>query len=123
MPQYLLIAAAAFSAVAALLAGLAVIAARRQTAGLGRAEAMELLRGEGDAIRSAADTGARALRQEIAAQLASNQQGSLQAVVSLSDSLLKQVDAFGARLEAANKTTETRIEGIGQKLNADIARM
>src|SRR5689334_12703079 len=123
MPDYLPLAATVFAALAALLAGLAFLAMRRQAGALGRAEIMELLRGEGDAIRAASETGARALRQEIGALLTQNQQASLQTVVSLSDSLLKQVDAFGARLETANKTTEARIDGIGQKLNADIERM
>jgi DNA recombination protein RmuC len=123
MPDYLPLAATVFAALAALLAGLALIAMRRQAGAPGRAEIMELLRGEGDAIRASSETGARALRQEIGALLTQNQQASLQAVVSLSDSLLKQVDAFGARLETANKTTEARIDGIGQKLNADIERM
>jgi DNA recombination protein RmuC len=123
MPATLLIAATACAALAALLAGLALFAVRRQAAALGRAETMELLRGEGDAIRAATEAGARALRQEIGALLAQNQQTSVTAVASLSDSLLKQVDAFGARLETANKTTEARIDGIGQKLNADIERM
>jgi DNA recombination protein RmuC len=44
-------------------------------------------------------------------------------MLKLSEQLLRQVDSFGQRLESSNKTTETRINDIGTKLNADIGRM
>jgi DNA recombination protein RmuC len=115
----------AMALIAASFAIINFLSARRAPAGmpLGRLEAMELLRFEGDAIRSAAEGNARALRQEIGQMLAANQREALNMEVQLSDSLLQRVDAFGARLEAANRITETRIDGIGEKLNADMAQM
>src|SRR6187200_1055095 len=77
---------------------------------LNRIDLVESLRLEGDAIRDAVDVNASSLRQELGQNLAQNQSGTIAAVAALSDSLLKQVDAFGARLESSNKTTETRID-------------
>ncbi|MCC6194190.1 MAG: DNA recombination protein RmuC [Burkholderiales bacterium] len=110
---------------AAGFAILAYLSARRsaETAALSRQEAAALLRLEGDAIRAAADIGSRYLRQELGATLMQNHEYAVRTVVQLSDSLVQRVDAFGARLEAANNTTAIRIDGIGQKLNADIAQM
>jgi DNA recombination protein RmuC len=125
MIEILLVLILMIAAVAALFAVLAFVAARRgpEIVPLSRVDAMELLRVEGDAIRNAGDLNARGLRQEVGQVLTQNQTGTIAAVATLSDSLLKQVDAFSARLEASNNTTEARIDGIGTKLNTDIEQM
>jgi DNA recombination protein RmuC len=125
MTEILLFAILVAALAAALFALLGFLAARRrrQDAPLGRREAMDLLRQEGEAIRGAGEANARGLRQELGQALAQNQNSTVGTVVQLADSLLKQVDAFGARLESSNKTTEARVDGIGAKLNADIALM
>jgi DNA recombination protein RmuC len=109
--------------VAATFAVLAFIFIRRAPAPLGRIDFSELLRFEGDAVRSAADSSTRALRLEIVQTLSHNQNAALDMILKLSDQLLKQVDSFGVRLEASNKITESRINEIGTKLNSDIAQM
>jgi DNA recombination protein RmuC len=93
------------------------------TVPLGASEATNLLRFEGDAIRSSVESSASRSRQEVGRILAENQRTALETVLKLSESLLKQVDTFGTRLEAANQTTEKRINGIGDKLNTDIEQM
>jgi hypothetical protein len=118
------IAILALAILAALFAMMAFSAARRgRREGLSRFDAIDLLRREGDAIRGAADSSASVLRQELVLMLSQNHESALKGVGQLSDSLLKQVDAFSARLDAANNTTAMRIDGIGAKLNADIAQM
>lgn len=111
--------------VAALFAVLAFFAQRRTSAAapLGRPEMMELLRVESDAARTSGEANARALREEIGRILTQNQSAAIDMVARLSDLLLQQVNTFGARLEASNMTTETRIDGIGEKLNRDIGEM
>jgi DNA recombination protein RmuC len=125
MTDIVLIATLVLALIAAGFSIAAFLASRRASASvpLGRLEAMELLRFEGDAIREAGDGNARALRQEIGQMLANSQRAALDTIATLSNSLLKQVDVFGARLEASNKTTEARIDGIGTKLNRDIEQM
>ncbi len=100
---------------AAVFALLALLAVRRgpAEAPLGRLEAGALLRQEGDAIRGAVDISASRLRQEVGQALTQSQSAAIGSVVQLSESLMKQVDAFGARLETVSRTTEARIEGIG----------
>lgn len=121
-------AAAAFAAVAC------VLMFRMRKDSLDRLAVAGLLRAEGDAIRSgmaasaenvraAVVVNARDLRQELGNTLAHHHGAALDVVTKLSDSLLKQVDAFGVRLEAANKLTEKRVDEIGVKLNADIGQM
>jgi DNA recombination protein RmuC len=125
MTDLLLLLVLATTLTAALFALLGYLAARRysnSTPG-GSIEFGSLLRSESEVMRTVMDANSQALRQEIIQALAQNQRSALEMVARLSDSLLKQVDAFGTRLEAANRTTESRIDGIGIKLNADIEQM
>ena len=118
------LATLALAFLAALLAGLAFLAARRAAVvPLGRREAVELLRLEGEATRAASEMQARSLRQEVGQMLAQNQRAALDIVMRLSDSLLKQVDGFGARLQVSNELTERRIDGIGEKLTTGMEQL
>lgn len=125
MPEVLLIAILAVTSAAALFAMLGFLAARRAAAEtpLGRLEAGALLRNESEVIRNAMEANSSRIRQELVQALSQNQRAALDMMVKLSDSLLKQVDAFGVRLENANQITEARIESIGVKLNTDIDEM
>ena len=109
--------------VAAAFAVFAFIFIRRAPAPLARMDVSELLRVEGDAVRAAAEVNTRTLRLEIGQTLSHNQSAALDMILKLSDQLLKQVDGFGVRLEASNKTTESRVNEIGTKLNSDIEQM
>jgi DNA recombination protein RmuC len=124
MIEWLLAAVLCASLVAAAGALLAYAAARRgRSEALGRLDAVELLRREGDAIRAANEQEVRALRQELSATLSQFQAGTTQSVGLLSGEILNQIKMFGERLEASNKTVEERVAGIGGKLNTDIAQM
>lgn len=124
MIEWPLAATLCASLVAAVGAFLAHAAARRGSReALGRLEAIELLRREGDAIRAANEQEVRALRQELTATLAQFQSGTTQAVGLLSGEILNHIKAFGERLELSNKTVEERVAGIGNKLNSDMAQM
>jgi DNA recombination protein RmuC len=125
MSDIALIAVLGFALVAAAFAVLNFFAVRRvaSTVPLNAAEAARLLRVEGDSIRASIEASASRSRQEMGRMLVESQRIALETVVKLSDSLLKQVDAFGARLESANQATEKRINDIGDKLNADIEQM
>lgn len=120
---YFPITTLALAFIAALFAIVAVIVIARRPLAMERAEVSELLRFEGDAIRAASDASARGLRQELLQALNQQQGAATNMMLKLSDQLLRQVDTFGQRLEATNKTTEARINDIGVKLNADIGRM
>jgi DNA recombination protein RmuC len=109
--------------IAAVFALLCLIFIRRAPTPLERIDVSELLRFEGEAIRAAADGNTRALRLELGQALSQNQSAALEMILKLSEQLLKQVDGFGARLEASNKLTESRITEIGSKLNSDIEQM
>jgi hypothetical protein len=121
--EYVAFATFVAAFIAAIFALLAFGFIRRVPKPLSRAEASELLRFEGDAIRTAAENNTRNLRQEIGQSLSQNQTVALDMILKLSEQLLKQVDAFGDRLEVSNKTTESRIGEIGAKLNSDIEQM
>jgi len=124
MSDMLLLGVLAAALVAAVFAVLAYRAARwGASRGSDQLALAQLLRGESDALRAAGDANARDLRQDMAQLLAHNQSGTVNAVGTLSDTLLKQVGAFGARLELSNQTTEKRINEIGERLNADIEKM
>jgi len=124
MSDMLLLGVFAAALVAAVFAVLAYRAARWSASrGSDQLALAQLLRGESDALRAAGDANARDLRQDMAQLLAHNQSGTVNAVGTLSDTLLKQVGAFGARLELSNQTTEKRINEIGERLNADIEKM
>ena len=124
MSDMLLLGVLAAALVAAFFAVLAYRAARWSASrGSDQLALAQLLRGESDALRAAGDANARDLRQDMAQLLAHNQSGTVNAVGTLSDTLLKQVGAFGARLELSNQTTEKRINEIGERLNADIEKM
>jgi DNA recombination protein RmuC len=120
---YFPIATLALASIAALFAIVAVIVVARRPLALERAEVSELLRFEGDAIRAASDAELRAVRQELLTTINQQQGAAATMMLKLSEQLLRQVDSFGQRLESSNKTTETRINDIGTKLNADIGRM
>lgn len=109
--------------IAAIFAIIALIVTLRIPAPLAKLDVSELLRLEGDAVRASAEANTRTLRLEIGQTLSQNHSTALNTILKLSDQLLKQVDAFGARLETSNKTTESRINEIGTKLNADINQM
>lgn len=109
--------------IAATFAVLGFIVIRRIPAPLSRNDVSELLRFEGDAVRAAAESNTRNLRLEIGQTLSQNQTAALDMILKLSEQLLKQVDAFGVRLEASNKMTESRVNEIGTKLNSDIEQM
>jgi DNA recombination protein RmuC len=114
---------------AVLFAALAFRTARRlelvaaSEAPLTRVEAIGLLREEGDRIRLSGEQQGSALRQELGGQLAQFQTGAVNAVGALSNEIMGRIREFGERLETSNKTVEGRVEGIGMKLNSDIARM
>ncbi|WP_398477115.1 DNA recombination protein RmuC [Tardiphaga sp.] len=120
---YFPIATLALAFIAALFAIVAVIVVARRPLALERAEVSELLRFEGDAIRAASDADIRAVRQELLQTMSQQQGAAADMMLKLEDRLLKQVDNFGQRLALSNQTTETRINDIGTKLNADIGRM
>jgi DNA recombination protein RmuC len=109
--------------VAAAFAVLGFFLIRRAPVPLARTDVSELLRVEGDAVRAAAETNTRTLRLEIGQTLSQNQSAALDIILKLSEQLLKQVDGFGVRLEASNKTTESRINEIGTNLNSEIEQM
>jgi len=116
--------ACVFTAVLAFLIHVAMRRDRqdRQEA-LSKFDALDLFRREGNAIRASIETSSGALRQEIFAILTRNHEAALTTVIQLSDSLIKRVDEFGNRLEAANNSAAARIDAIGLKLNSDIAQM
>ena len=109
--------------VAAVFSILGFIFILRAPASLDRMEFSELLRIEGDSVRAASENSTRTLPGEIGQTLTQNQTAALDMILKLSEQLLKQVDGFGVRLEASNKTTEVRINEIGKKLNSDIEQM
>jgi DNA recombination protein RmuC len=109
--------------IAAIFAIIAFIVILRTPTPLAKLDISELLRVEGDAVRAAAEGNTRTLRLEIGQTLSQNHSAAFNTIVTLSDQLLKQVDTFGGRLELSNKTTESRINEIGTKLNADIDQM
>ena len=123
MSEAIPVATLILALVAAVFAVAGFVLARRAPAPLGRMEVSELLRLEGDAVRAAAEAATRTLRLEIGQTLSQHHGSALDTILKLSKSLLDQVDSFGARLEASNKTTESRIDAIGTKLNADIEQM
>jgi len=125
MSEIAIIATLVLALIAAAFAVLNFFAVRKfsGTTPLSASDAIALLRFEGDAIRTSVEASASLSRLEVGRILAENQRTALEMVVKLSDSLLKQVDAFGTRLEATNQTTEKRINGIGEKLNIDIEQM
>ncbi len=120
---YIPVATLALAFIAALFAIVAVIVVARRPLALERSEVSELLRFEGDAIRAASDAEIRSVRQELLQTMNQQQGAAADMMLKLSERLLNQVDNFGQRLEATNKTTEARINDIGTKLNADIGRM
>lgn len=124
MLDILLFGIFAVACIGAMFAVLAYLTMRRNASEtINPLEMAQLLRREGDAIRAEDDANSRELRQEINQLLTHNQTGTMNAVGTLTDSLLRQVDAFGARLEQANQTTEKRINDIGERLNQDIEKM
>src|SRR3954452_6441141 len=110
MSEAIPLATLVLALVAAVFAVAGFMLARRAPAPLGRMEVSELLRLEGDAVRAAAEAATRTLRLEIGQTLSQNHGSALDTLLKLSKSLLDQVDSFGARLEASNKTTESRID-------------
>ena len=83
----------------------------------------QLLRNESDRSRQATDDQARALRQEIADNLRGFQETTLKVFRELGDSLGANVKDFGTGLDKGMKAIDERSEGIGSKLDRDIARM
>lgn len=123
MTEYVAFATFVAAFIAAIFALLAFGFIRRAPKPLSRAEIGELLRFEGDAVRTAGENNTRNLRQEIGLTLSQNQTAALDMILKLSTQLLTQVDAFGVRLEVSNRTTESRVSEIGAKLNSDIEQM
>jgi DNA recombination protein RmuC len=123
MIQFIPAATFVVALIVATFAVLNFIFIRRAPVPLARMDVSELLRFEGDAVRMAAESNTRTLRLEIGQTLSQNQSAALNMILKLSEQLLKQVDAFGVRLEASNKITESRINEIGTKLNSDIEQM
>ena len=124
MIEALLAAILVVAAVAAIFAILIHAAVRRgRGEALGKLDAMELLRREGDAIRTASDEQMRGVRLDMGAALTHAQANTVNAVGALSSAIEKQVESFGERLDDNNKATKARIEEIGTKLNDDLARM
>lgn len=83
----------------------------------------QLLRNESDRSRQATGDQARALRQEIADNLRGFQETTLKVFRELGDSLGANVKDFGTNLDKGIKAIDERSEGIGSKLDRDIARM
>jgi DNA recombination protein RmuC len=123
MAEFIAFATFVLALIAAAFAMLGFIFVRRAPVPLAKMDVSELLRFEGDAVRAATESSTRTLRLEIGQTLSQNHNTALDTILKLSKSLLDQVDSFGARLEASNKTTESRINEIGSKLNSDIEQM
>jgi DNA recombination protein RmuC len=123
MAEAIPVATFVLALIVAVYAVLGFLLARRAPVPLGRADVGDLLRAEGDAVRAAAESGTRTMRLEIGQTLSQNHSSALDTILKVSKSLLDQVDSFGARLETSNKTTESRINEIGSKLNSDIEQM
>lgn len=116
----------------AVLAGIAAVFAILAFLRAGRAEPSDeitsdqisqLLRNESDRSKQATDDQARALRQEIADNLRGFQETTLKVFRELGDSLGANVKDFGNSLDKGIKIIDERSEGIGSKLDRDIARM
>jgi DNA recombination protein RmuC len=108
---------------ATILAFLAYLAARRIPAPIAKADFIEMLRRESESLREASEANSWALRIEIGQVLSQNQIAALDVISKQSEQLIMQVDVFGTRLEAINRTTESRINEIGTKLNSDIEQL
>jgi DNA recombination protein RmuC len=123
MTEFVPAATFVLALVAAIFAFVGFVFVFRLPAPLARMDVSELLRVEGDFIRAAAETDIRTLRLEVGQKLTQSQTAAFDMILKLSDQLHKQIDGFEVRLETSNKTTESRIEEIGTKLNSDIEQM
>jgi hypothetical protein len=101
--------AVAIAAVFAILSFFSVRGARKEA--LNKVEAIELLRREGDAIRTAGEQQSRGLRLDVGNTLTQFQAATVSSVSALSGEIVKQVEALGERLESNNVTIKERIEG------------
>jgi len=125
MISWTVVAAALLAGIAALFAILAFIRLRtlKPRNEITPDQMSQLLRNESDRSRQVGDEQARALRQELAANLRGFQETTLKVFRELGDSLGADVKEFGNRLDKDVKTIDDRAAGIGSKLDQDIARM
>lgn len=109
------------SALFALLAYLTVRRTRNVDA-LTKIDAIQILRSETDNIKSSSDEHSRSLRKEINDTLVNFQESTVTAVGTLSVNINDRLRDFGTRLHDSANQIETRVEGIGIKLNNDLAQ-
>jgi DNA recombination protein RmuC len=83
----------------------------------------DVVRQEVDRTRSDADEKSRGLRQEVGENIRGFQDSTLLAFGQLSDQLGGKVGEFSKKLDDGLVANQDRIQGIGRKLDEDIARM
>jgi DNA recombination protein RmuC len=125
MPEWVLVVNVLIAGVSALFAILVFFQFSRMS-GAGsflQDQLSQILRGENDRARQAADDHARNLRQELNENLRGFQETTLKGFRELGDVLASQIREFGTRLAAGLKQIDERAAGIRTKLDADIAHM
>lgn len=90
---------------------------------LTKIDAIQILRAETDTLKAAGDDQSRKLRLEINENLSAFQTNTVNVVSSLSNNITDKIRDFGERLDRSTKQIDVRIEGIGEKLNVDLAQL
>lgn len=109
-----------------LLLGLFILAKLSRIAGsepLNRDVLGQLLRAESEVIRRSGDEQARGIRDELAERVRDFQENTTRTFSTLFEGVNTQIRSFGERLDTGIKAIELRTQGIGEKLDADIAQM
>ena len=90
---------------------------------LTKIDAIQIWRAETDTLKSAGDEQARNLRKEIGDNLAKYQESTVSVVDKLSNSITEKTRDFGERLDRGVTQIDVRVEGMSNKLNADLAQL
>jgi len=125
MIEAFLAAIALFAAATLILAALILFRLARIVAQepLTKDVMLQLLRGETDLLKRAAEDQARGVRGEVCENLRGFQETTVKSFGVLSDSANTQIRSFGERLDAGIKVVEQRVHGLSEKLNTDLAQM
>lgn len=114
--SYIPVATLALAATAAVFAIVCMILLARAPVPLQRMELAELLRFEGDAIRSASDAEIRAVRQELIQTVTQQQSAAATMMLKLSEQLLKRVDQSGVAQADAARHLREELSGSFQRM-------
>lgn len=121
MSEWLVVANAFVAGIGALFAILVFLRVSRRNDERILQGFLQLVRGENDRARQAADDHARNLRQELNDNLRGFQETTLKGFRELGDVLATQIKEFGTRLDIGLKQIDDRTSGIRTKLDSDIA--